>query len=439
MASTVRRLGHQAVRRINLALLGAAVLMLLTAGVSALGTARLFSGEDEVYRSNETIAHLERLLALACDTETGQRGYVITGRPEYLEPYSSALPKIAQQFERLTRLTEGDAIQQRRLSDLRSLLDRKQTELASVIAVRRTQGFTAAQAIVQDDTGMKLMDQVRAIVSGMELTAQHQLAFQRDSARRTRDLTIAIGLASAVLTLAVYLSFGYLLRNSREELQRLSANIQQMREEEKTRIARELHDDLGQHLTALKMEVAMVERELQRPEVQTAAINLGDVYTLIDQMAASVRRIAANLRPLMLDDLGLFPAIEWLVNGFSARHDVRVISRLDADGIAFNHESATAVFRMVQEALTNVARHADATEVTLDIERDDTHCIVRITDNGCGTASGARAGPHSFGLLGLRERAFLLGGDITIRTAPGQGFTLTITLPLAAVEASGVE
>ncbi len=226
------------------------------------------------------------------------------------------------------------------------------------------------------------------------------------------------------------------LRASREELRGLSANILHIREDEKTRIARELHDDLGQQLTALKIEVAMVEDALKTVEPSSKGVSLRSVYLLIDQLVGSVRRIAADLRPVMLDDLGLIPAINWLTKEFSARHNVRVITSIDAGEIAFNRDSGTAVFRMIQEALANVARHSGATEVMLDMVRDEPNCIVRIADNGRGTARDARPSRNSFGLLGLRERAAQLGGEIQISTAPGQGFVLTITLPLVAVEAT---
>jgi len=112
-----------------------------------------------------------------------------------------------------------------------------------------------------------------------------------------------------------------------------------------------------------------------------------------------------------------------------------VLTHIDANDIAFNRESATAVFRMIQEALTNSARHSEATEVTIAISRGAEHCIVTIADNGCGAASDARPGLKSFGLLGMRERAERLGGELKIETAPGQGFAVKITMPLAAVEA----
>jgi two-component system sensor histidine kinase UhpB len=163
---------------------------------------------------------------------------------------------------------------------------------------------------------------------------------------------------------------------------------------------------------------------------------LQSVYTSIDNMVESVRRIAADLRPVMLDDLGLIPAIDWFVNEFSGRHKVRVVTHIDVGGIEFNRESANTVYRIVQEAMTNVARHSGATVVKLDIVREDPHCVMRIADNGHGAANEAPVRRNSLGLIGLRERVARLGGDLEIVTASGAGFTLTATLPLTAVQAT---
>ncbi len=226
------------------------------------------------------------------------------------------------------------------------------------------------------------------------------------------------------------------LELSREDLRRLSGHVQHVREEEKSRIARELHDDLGQQLVALKMVVALVEQELSGAAPPSPRHALQGVYTLIDQMVESVRRIAADLRPVMLDDLGLIPAVEWLVNEFSRLQKVQIFAHVDLGGIDFNRESANAVYRIVQEALTNVARHSAATVVKVDLVRQDPHCVVRIADNGRGIASEALVRRNALGLLGLRERVARLGGDLQIVTAKGAGFTLTATLPLAAVQAT---
>ena len=224
------------------------------------------------------------------------------------------------------------------------------------------------------------------------------------------------------------------LRASREEMRRLSAHIQHVREEEKARIARELHDDLGQQLTALKMAASLLENGARTDQPWPSKSALNGIYAMIDELVASIRHIAADLHPVILDDLGLIPAIDNLIDEFSARYRISVIRHIDSDAIVFNRECRIDIFRLVQEALTNVARHSGASEVTLDIVRADPHCIVRIVDNGRGASIGGAKGRHSFGLLGMRERAALLGGEIRISSEPGAGFALTAILPLASVE-----
>jgi PAS domain S-box-containing protein len=233
------------------------------------------------------------------------------------------------------------------------------------------------------------------------------------------------------------------LEQSREELRRLSANLQSVREEEKTRIARELHDDLGQQLTALKMDLAALEPALAPPSHAPQRIDaevagrLRGMQRMIDSTVASLRRIAADLRPVMLDDLGLAPAIEWLAHDFTNRYGIAVERSIATGPAMLTHDAATALFRIVQEALTNVARHADATFVELTLRATDQHYLLRIADNGRGARRqpGAHEGEgQSFGLIGVRERAHMLGGAVQIDTAENDGFALTVTFPLQAVQ-----
>ncbi|MGN7980464.1 PAS domain S-box protein [Burkholderia sp. 22313] len=229
------------------------------------------------------------------------------------------------------------------------------------------------------------------------------------------------------------------LTQSREELRELSANLQNVREEEKTRIARELHDDLGQQLTALKMDLSVVEQQLRapghaRPDDDVLS-HLQGMRRLIDATVASVRRIAADLRPVMLDDLGLVPAIEWLANDFTNRYGIDVERHIETGGLTFTSAGATTLFRIVQEALTNVARHADATRVALRLDIEEGCCVLRVADNGRGAAPGGPAHEDkSFGLIGIRERAHMLGGSVTIDTALARGFSITVAFPLGTVQ-----
>ncbi|TDN61973.1 multi-sensor signal transduction histidine kinase [Paraburkholderia sp. BL10I2N1] len=225
-------------------------------------------------------------------------------------------------------------------------------------------------------------------------------------------------------------------KRAREELRELSANLQNVREEEKNRIARELHDDLGQQLTALKMDLSSVERALSadpalKPEL---ADQLRGMRRLIDATVASVRRIAADLRPVMLDDLGLIPAIEWLASDFTSRYGIDVERRIETGETRFTRDGATALFRIVQEALTNVAKHADATLVMLTLRIEDDSCVLRIADNGHGAGEHDPRAEKSFGLLGIRERVHMLGGSVEIDTANGKGFAITVTFPLQTIK-----
>ncbi|RDK06377.1 PAS domain-containing sensor histidine kinase [Cupriavidus lacunae] len=220
------------------------------------------------------------------------------------------------------------------------------------------------------------------------------------------------------------------LHRSREELEQLSDGILTAREEEKRRIARELHDDLGQRLSALKMDLAMLEADVA--EGRNAAglsKEIAAMHSVIDDTVASVRRIATDLRPALLDELGMVPAIEWLANDFSNRYGLAVSVVAEDDEVP--EKVAVAAFRIVQEALSNVIRHADASRATVSIGSEGPMLRLEIHDDGTGwkerpAGDGQR---KSLGLLGIRERARLLGGDVLVQSAPGEGFRLIVRFP----------
>lgn len=218
------------------------------------------------------------------------------------------------------------------------------------------------------------------------------------------------------------------LEESREQLRRLSAALQAVREEEKTRIARELHDELGQSLTGLKMDLAQLGSQL-RPEQSDAVNRVKAMQSLLDSTVASVRRIATELRPLMLDDLGLVPTIEWLVHDFSQRTGVAVELELPPQDFDVGPDIATAVFRVLQESLTNVARHADASKVRIALSGSKAAVELRVQDNGRGFKPSASGGTKTLGLIGMRERCAMLGGTFILESEPGAGTSIAMTIP----------
>jgi signal transduction histidine kinase len=219
------------------------------------------------------------------------------------------------------------------------------------------------------------------------------------------------------------------LRRSKQELQELGAAAHLTREQEKSRIARELHDELGQMLTMLQMDVAWC-REKARAGEPAFAAKLDRMSTLLKSTIAATRRIASDLRPLMLDDLGLIPSIEWLVENFGQRTGIACDLAVGDLSVEPSHEQATAVFRIVQESLTNIAKHAHASHADIAIEQDNGWLVVRVEDDGVGFLPTGPRKPNSLGLFGLRERAQLLGGETTIVSTPGRGTMVEARLAL---------
>jgi PAS domain S-box-containing protein len=219
------------------------------------------------------------------------------------------------------------------------------------------------------------------------------------------------------------------LKRTRDQLRRLSAGIMESNELERAAIARELHDELGQVLTALRLDAAWLrgrfgasdEKGMQRADAMCG---------LIDQTISGVRTIATRLRPVILDDLGLADALEWYTTDFERRTSVACTFTIRGVPGLVDKSVATAVYRIVQEALTNVARHALATQVEVDLSIDEREVVVCVTDNGKGFHSAAEQDAGSLGLVGMRERAWLLGGTLAISSRTGSGTTARCTIPL---------
>jgi signal transduction histidine kinase len=219
------------------------------------------------------------------------------------------------------------------------------------------------------------------------------------------------------------------LRNSEQALRALAARMQTVREDERTRIARELHDELGQALTGLKMDLSWLVKQLSADFTEPAG-RIGAMFRLIDDTIQAVRRIAAGLRPVVLEDAGLAGAIRWQTRQFQARTGVRCKLDLPAEQFSMDPDRSTAVFRIFQEAMTNVARHARATNVDIRLRVEAGQLLLSVRDNGLGIPPAALRSPQALGLLGVRERALLLGGRVGINGAAGKGTRVRLSIPL---------
>jgi signal transduction histidine kinase len=220
-------------------------------------------------------------------------------------------------------------------------------------------------------------------------------------------------------------------RAASERLQNLTRHLQDAGEKERTRLAHELHDELGQTLTAMKMDIAWILSKLPEGENALRA-RVADLAKLSDYTLKSVRRLSQEMRPGVLDDLGLSAALEWLTAEFSERTGTRCRVESIIDESRLTKAQVTALFRIVQESLTNVSRHSAATEIAVTLEQTGEAIILRVMDNGRGIREDEIRGGRSLGLLGMHERAAAAGGSSTIVGTPGQGTTVTVTIPLSS-------
>ena len=219
------------------------------------------------------------------------------------------------------------------------------------------------------------------------------------------------------------------LMESRGKLRNLAAHLQVIREEERERIAHEIHDELGQALTALKMDVHWIRRKL--PEAEGSLVEKTiTMSTLLDTTVHSVKRIISELRPRLLDDFGLSAAIEWQTEEFVKRTGIQCDIELEPEDIILDEARSVAIFRIFQETLTNIIRHADATRVRVSLKKNAHAVAMRVSDNGNGISKKRLSGPQSFGLIGMQERAHSFGGNLVITGDRGEGTTVVVTIPI---------
>ncbi len=217
------------------------------------------------------------------------------------------------------------------------------------------------------------------------------------------------------------------VRASRRELRALAARLEKVREDERTGIAREIHDELGQALTGLKLDIAWMKHRLPRDHEMMA--QCVSIIERIDRTLTAVRRIATELRPSVLDQLGLAAALEWQGQEFGARTGIEVDMELMVGG-TISDDLGSSAFRILQESLTNVARHAKATRVIIRLAQSPALLTLEVSDNGIGLSPEELEGTMSLGLIGMRERALACGGEFSISGKPGRGTTVFLRVPL---------
>lgn len=395
---------------------------------------------------------IQNLLRRLIDAETAQRGYLLTGRAEYLAPYQQSVKDVDEALAWLRQYYAGDPRPSGVLDDITARSHEKMSEVATSIALYDAGRTEAWRGLLLTDIGREKMDAIRNLAQSLEEIETGRVRRDRQALFDTLQLSrvgmhllTAAGLVALFLFLRQARRLAALQREAAAALQaerdhleadvarrtadltELARHLQTAREDERARLARELHDELGALLTAAKLDAARLKRSLQ-PLAPEAETRLQHLNATINDGIGLKRRIIEDLRPSSLANLGLAAALEILAREFAQRSEIVVDAEVEPLELAA--EGAITVYRLVQESLTNIAKYAAATRVGVRLQRDGARARVSVQDDGRGFDTGAQRG-SAMGLLGMRYRVESEGGEMQVLSAPGKGTTVQAWLPLA--------
>lgn len=430
-----------------LALLAAIALV----GINEAGYARSNEAVQSLSSTYATRSALSRMMENMLDAETGLRGYLLTGDERYLQPYQKAAATINANLEELRGIYRDSPEDQEDFTQLSRQIARKMSELDLSLRLRRQNNDDAWKFVLSTDVGKENMDAIRTLSGRLTQRSIDQSTHHTDEILHSLTLS-RIGIATVVviglLAFYMYLRQASALQTAQEReqasLQRerdrleglvrertaslteLANHLQQVREDERGHLARELHDELGALLTAAKLDVARLKSKVdaQAPEI---AERLKHLTETLNSGIALKRRIIEDLRPSSLFNLGLTASLEILAREFEQRSNVEVDLNLEA--VDLPESVQLTVYRMVQESLTNIGKYANATKVLVAVHNYPTHVTVQIRDNGEGfDTSKVHSSAH--GLMGMRHRVEAAGGRLTVTSEPSEGTLVSAVLPV---------
>jgi signal transduction histidine kinase len=433
------------------------LLLALAAGAAAV---MLFISEGSYFRSVSTLnalgamatarSSLQGLERSFVDAETGQRGYLLTDRSEYLQPYANALQEIDAAFGFLQQYYADEPEALARLMLLRKVSETRLSELALTIQLHQQGRESATRDIVLTDIGKEQMESIRTLSADLLAQETRRVEQSRGDIYRTLMLS-RIGIAAlsgiSLLALFMYLRKSLLLNLREQEQQRalqaerdrleievaqrtaklteLTHHLQTAREDERGRLARNLHDELGALLTAAKLDAARIMPRLagSAPEARERLVHLVDT---LNSSIALGRRIIEDLRPSTLSNLGLATTLEILAREFAERSGVQVHCQVQP--VRLEADAELVIYRVVQEAITNISKYAKAGQVWITLASVDRQIEVSVRDDGVGFDTAVEHG-SAYGLVGMRFRVESEGGTLSLRSIPGQGTTVVVRLP----------
>jgi signal transduction histidine kinase len=434
------------------------VLILVVNGISLLRNLDdLNAANERQARADRVAAKLQYLNLLVTDAESGLRGYFLSGSDTYLGPLRTAEHELDGQFSQLTGLVADNPEQAKNLVQLQALVRRRLALMQEGLTVYRDGGLQDIVAIARAGEDRAHMDEIRlqvVIMTGEqnELLATRGAAFY-DHVRRTALLGLGINVA-AILVLVLFYNLirrGFRLRlhaeralqqtndaletlvaARTEQLSVLSRHLIRVSEEEKARLARELHDEMGANLTAIGMDMSTVGEQLKASHPGLAATLARARGKLVETVQLK-RRIIEDLRPSLLDNMGLAAALQSYCEDFGRIAGIDCEALIDDEVDGAGPMQAIALFRITQEALNNIAKYAKARHAIVHLAREGEALVLEVSDDGVGIPADAMRRPKSHGLLGMRERALLLGGSLRVeRGVNGIGTSVHACVPIVA-------
>jgi signal transduction histidine kinase len=430
-----------------LAVLAACVLI----GINETGYNQSTRALEEIAQYSRTRAALNRLLVHVLEAETGSRGYLLTGDPKYLEPYNAAVAEIGQNLDSLRGIYTPDADELATVAQLTRNMQRKLAEMDLSVRMRKQGNEDAWKFVLMTDVGKEHMDAIREQATKLINSATSKMDIAQAQVERSLLLS-RIGIAA--VTLAGLLAFYLYLRQStalklageqqqavlqqerdllegqvRERtasLAELATHLQQVREEERGHLARELHDELGALLTAAKLDVARLKSRLGAQTSPEMGQRLQHLTETLNSGIALKRRIIEDLRPSSLANLGLNASLEILAREFSERSGIEVATNLEQ--VELDESRQLTIYRLVQESLTNVSKYAQAELVDVSLRNYSNHVEVEIKDDGKGF-DVKEVRPSTHGLAGMRHRVEAAGGRLSVASTPGAGTRIAAVMP----------
>jgi signal transduction histidine kinase len=422
--------------------------------LAAAGQSRLNAADARVHSSQDRDQALDEFLAVVTDAESEQRGYLLTGEDVYLRSYASAAARILPALDRLHQAysTGGNSMDQ--IRRLRMLSADKLAELDETLTLYRNVGPDSARSAAQTDIGKRTTDAILASVAVLRQRESSELSTA--TARWQTDLHLSrwvtlLGVVFNIglVALASVLVFGDMRRRARhatdlrdqkqdlarqveertQELTELSTHLQEVSELEKSALSRELHDELGGLLVAARMDLSWLQQRLPTSDPQIEQ-RFKRIHEYLSAGVDLKRRVVEELRPTLLDNMGLFSALRWQFNQSCRRAGLKCTESIPDLELKVAPDAAIGIFRVAQEAQTNILKHADAKSAQLSVEVGDGTFTLRISDDGKGVAAHRLQTRTAHGLISMRHRIAALGGSWNLDAAPGGGTVVTARIPL---------